>query len=255
MPRYLVSCIYYHDNKIPQEEVMDEIRKWKTMSTPRENIAVNILKLHVQPYIATNVPTPPTNALAISILIRCTEEECAHIKAYYGRQYCFEEYTNERYYELFVDEKKPESKRVRKPWDQYFIEQAIHVAERGTCSRARVGCVLVKENRVIATGYNGSPKGMPHCDDIGHLMKDGHCVRTNHAEENALLQCARLGISSEGATAYVTHEPCLYCTRQLNQAGIKRIVYVKPYPNDYNEYFIGDMDWQQYEGEIEHGTV
>lgn len=146
------------------------------------------------------------------------------------------------------------NKRIRKSWDQYFVEHALHVSERGTCSRARVGCVLVKENRVIATGYNGSPKGMPHCDDIGHLMKDGHCVRTNHAEENALLQCARLGISSEGATAYVTHEPCLYCTRQLNQAGIKRIVYVKPYPNDYNEYFIGDMDWEQYEGEIENGN-
>ncbi|ABS83773.1 deoxycytidylate deaminase [Bacillus phage 0305phi8-36] len=255
MPRYLVSNIHYYMLTIPQEDEMNAVRKWKTMSNPQVGLDVNILKLHVEPYIATNVPNPAPNALAISILIRCTEEEMRHLKFFYGRMYCFEDYTEERYHELFPEEKKPNPKRVRKPWDQYFIEQALHVAERGTCSRARVGCVLVKENRVIATGYNGSPKGMPHCDDIGHLMKDGHCVRTNHAEENALLQCARLGISSEGATAYVTHEPCLYCTRQLNQAGIKRIVYVKPYPNDYNEYFIGDMDWEQYEGEIQHGNI
>lgn len=140
---------------------------------------------------------------------------------------------------------------MRKSWDQYFIEQAVHASDRGTCDRARVGCILVKDNRVIATGYNGSPSGLPHCDDEGHLMKDGHCIRTVHAEENALLQCSRFGIASEGATAYVTHEPCLHCRRQLIQAGIKKVMYLNPYPNDYNKYFMGDIDWIQYSGGLD----
>lgn len=140
---------------------------------------------------------------------------------------------------------------MRKPWDQYFIEQALHVAERGTCDRARVGCVLTIDNRVIASGYNGSPSGLPHCDDEGHLMKDGHCVRTVHAEENAILDCANRGVATKGATAYVTHEPCMYCRRQLIQAGVAKVIYLKPYPNEFNQYFIGSIEWILYDGDIE----
>ncbi|MCI2033780.1 MAG: deaminase, partial [Lactobacillus sp.] len=78
----------------------------------------------------------------------------------------------------------------RESWDHYFMKLATNVAERSTCERATVGAVLVKEHRIIATGYNGSISGDPHCDEAGHLMRDGHCIRTLHAEMNAILQCA-----------------------------------------------------------------
>lgn len=84
----------------------------------------------------------------------------------------------------------------RLTWDEYFMNLAITVSERGTCDRAYVGCVIVNEdNRIVTTGYNGSIKGNPHCDDIGHTMRDGHCIATIHAEMNALLYCAKEGIS------------------------------------------------------------
>lgn len=244
MTRYIIKADFYN-NGVVDQELIESLSNCEYYPQSCD-VRAKVLKSFVYDNMGS------TRACYI---VRCTEKEKEHLAYVLRENHRFYDYSEEEFERTFWNEKKPEPKRVRKPWDQYFIEQALHVAERGTCSRARVGCVLVKENRVIATGYNGSPKGMPHCDDIGHLMKNGHCVRTNHAEENALLQCARLGISSEGATAYVTHEPCLYCTRQLNQAGIKRIVYVKPYPNDYNEYFIGDMDWEQYEGAIENGNT
>lgn len=82
--------------------------------------------------------------------------------------------------------------RDRIPWKQYFMMQALVIAQRSTCDRALVGSVLVKDDRMIATGYNGSVSGQPHCDDVGHLMVDGHCVRTIHSEMNALIQCAKM---------------------------------------------------------------
>lgn len=135
---------------------------------------------------------------------------------------------------------------MRKAWDQYFMDHAFLVAQRGTCNRARVGCVLIKGNRIIASGYNGSPSGLPHCDDEGHLMRDGHCIRTVHAEENALLQCSRFGIASEGATAYVTHEPCVHCRKRMIQAGIVKVVYYNAYRNIDNHHFSGDIEWVHY---------
>ena len=117
-------------------------------------------------------------------------------------------------------------------WYEYFMKMAELVSERATCLRLKVGCILVKDNHVIASGYNGSPSGTPHCIDEGCLMQDGHCVRCNHAEINALLQCAKYGISTEGATAYITHYPCLSCGRALAQAGIKEIYYLHGYNND-----------------------
>ena len=114
----------------------------------------------------------------------------------------------------------------RLTWDEYFMNLAITVSERGTCDRAYVGCVIVNEdNRIVTTGYNGSIKGNPHCDEIGHTMRDGHCIATIHAEMNALLYCAKEGISVNGCKAYVTHFPCLNCTKSLIQAGIKEIYY------------------------------
>lgn len=125
----------------------------------------------------------------------------------------------------------------RLTWDEYFMNLAITVSERGTCDRAYVGCVIVNEdNRIVTTGYNGSIKGNPHCDDIGHTMRDGHCIATIHAEMNALLYCAKEGISVNGCKAYVTHFPCLNCTKSLIQAGIKEIYYKEAYRVD--EYAI-----------------
>ena len=125
----------------------------------------------------------------------------------------------------------------RLTWDEYFMNLAITVSERGTCDRAYVGCVIVNEdNRIVTTGYNGSIKGNPHCDEIGHTMRDGHCIATIHAEMNALLYCAKEGISVNGCKAYVTHFPCLNYTKSLIQAGIKEIYYREAYRVD--EYAI-----------------
>lgn len=114
-----------------------------------------------------------------------------------------------------------------------LMNLAITVSQRGTCDRAYVGCVIVnKENRIVSTGYNGSIKGNPHCDEIGHTMRDGHCIATIHAEMNALLYCAKEGISVNGCIAYVTHFPCLNCTKSLIQAGISKIYYNNAYRVD-----------------------
>ncbi len=126
---------------------------------------------------------------------------------------------------------------MRKSWDEYFMDITDIVATRSTCDRAMVGCVLVNDdNRIVSTGYNGSITGNSHCDDVGHTMRDGHCIATIHAEMNALLYCAKEGISVDGCKAYVTHFPCLNCTKSLIQAGIKSIYYRYDYRID--EYAI-----------------
>lgn len=123
---------------------------------------------------------------------------------------------------------------MRPDWDSYFMKIAYAVSERSTCDRALVGCVLVLEKRILTTGFNGSPAGQSHCDEIGHLMVEGHCVRTIHAETNAIIQAALHGISTNGSTCYVTHLPCLNCTKALINAGITRIVYDNFYRSDEN---------------------
>jgi dCMP deaminase len=123
---------------------------------------------------------------------------------------------------------------MRPDWDPYFMNIASTVATRSTCDRAAVGAVLVREKRILTTGFNGSPAGLPHCDEVGHLMVDGHCVRTTHAEANAIIQAALHGISSNGAICYVTHLPCLTCTKMLINAGISQIVYQTTYRTDEN---------------------
>jgi dCMP deaminase len=111
---------------------------------------------------------------------------------------------------------------------------AYAVSERSTCDRATVGCVLVQEKRILTTGFNGSPMGQPHCDEAGHLMVDDHCVRTIHAETNAIIQAALHGVSTKGCTCYVTHFPCINCTKALINAGITRLVYGEAYRLDEN---------------------
>lgn len=122
--------------------------------------------------------------------------------------------------------------KKRIDWDQYFMVQAALLASRSTCKRLSVGAVLARDKRIIAGGYNGAVSGDDHCIDEGCYLRDGHCVRTIHAEMNAILQCARFGMSTDGASLYVTDFPCLQCTKSLLQAGIKEINYIRNYHND-----------------------
>ena len=122
---------------------------------------------------------------------------------------------------------------MRKSWDEYFMEITQLVAQRSTCDRAFVGCVLVNsDHRIVSTGYNGTASGNPHCIDVGHRMRDGHCIANIHAEMNALLYCAKEGIPAKGSICYVTHFPCLNCTKALIQAGISAIYYHEAYRVD-----------------------
>lgn len=120
----------------------------------------------------------------------------------------------------------------RPTWDSYFMKIAEDVAVRSTCDRAKVGAVLVKDKHIISTGYNGSPAGLEHCDDVGHLMVDGHCVRTVHAEVNAIIQAAVFGLATKDAVCYVTHFPCLNCTKMLINARISKLIYLNAYRVD-----------------------
>ena len=99
------------------------------------------------------------------------------------------------------------------------------VSSRATCDRKHVGALLVRERIILSTGYNGSIRGMPHCLEVGHIMEDGHCVATIHAESNAILQAAKNGVNIDGATCYVTASPCWNCFKQIANTGLRRIVY------------------------------
>ncbi|MFC7320944.1 ComE operon protein 2 [Halobacillus campisalis] len=116
-------------------------------------------------------------------------------------------------------------------WDHYFMAQSYLLKTRSTCERLAVGAVIIRDKRMIAGGYNGSVSGGVHCIDEGCYVIDGHCVRTIHAEMNALLQCSKFGVATEGAEIYVTHFPCLHCTKAIIQAGIKAVYYSEDYRN------------------------
>jgi dCMP deaminase len=132
----------------------------------------------------------------------------------------------------------PDSPLARPSWDDYFMGITVQVARRSTCDRARVGAIIVKDRRILTTGYNGSPAGLPHCDEIGHLMVNGHCVRTLHAEQNAIIQAALHGVGVAGSTMYVTHQPCLTCAKMIINAGIRRVVYAGHYPDQDAQDFL-----------------
>ena len=116
----------------------------------------------------------------------------------------------------------------RPNWEQYFCQIAQVTAKRSPCERLHVGCVLVKDNRIVAQGYNGFLPGCPHVSKV----VDGHEQATVHAEQNAITDCAKRGVSCEGATAYITHFPCRNCAKMLIAAGIKEINYIDDYKND-----------------------
>jgi dCMP deaminase len=126
-------------------------------------------------------------------------------------------------------------KKARPSWDEYFTRIAHEVATRSTCPRLAVGAVIVRDKRILTTGYNGSPSGMPHCDDVGCLIRivDGResCQRTLHAEQNAIIQAAYHGDSVRDSILYCTHQPCLLCTKMIMNAGIEKVRYVVGYPD------------------------
>lgn len=115
--------------------------------------------------------------------------------------------------------------RARVSWDAYFMNIAREVATRSTCARKHVGAVIVRDRTILSTGYNGSVRGLPHCDEVGHMMEDGHCVRTIHAEANAIIQAAKNGTRIDGAGIYVTASPCWTCFKMIANAGLHRIVF------------------------------
>ncbi len=126
----------------------------------------------------------------------------------------------------------------RPSWDEYFIEMTDMIGSRGTCDRGRSGCVITRDKRILSTGYVGSPVGLPHCDEVGHEMhtvtnEDGtqsrHCIRTAHAEQNAITNAARVGVSLLGGTLYCKMMPCYRCGQSIVNAGIVRVVANKDY--------------------------
>ena len=134
-------------------------------------------------------------------------------------------------------------KMKRPTWDEYFMEMAELTAKRSTCMRRSVGAVIVKDKRAIATGYNGAPKGIRHCEDRGGCLRQKLGVPSGqrhelcmalHAEQNAIIQAAKLGVSIDGATLYCTHQPCSVCAKMIINAGIQRVVYQEGYPDDFS---------------------
>jgi len=113
----------------------------------------------------------------------------------------------------------------RADWHEYFMRIAEQVATRATCDRRRVGAVIVRDRMILSTGYNGSIRGLPHCDEAGHQMENGHCVATIHAEANAILQAARNGVRIDGAEIYTTASPCWNCFKMIANSGLGRIYY------------------------------
>lgn len=128
----------------------------------------------------------------------------------------------------------------RPSWDEYFLKLAMLASERATCPRMHCGCVLVRDRFVLSTGYNGSLPGTPHCYTDGCIIVNNHCVRTNHAEINAICQAAHHGISLTGATAYVTNMPCTACAKALVAAGVRRVVVFSDFHDTLAETFFAE---------------
>ena len=129
----------------------------------------------------------------------------------------------------------------RPSWDSYFMQIAHLVKTRATCPRRQVGAVVVQDRRILATGYNGAPSGLPHCPEGGDehewpqgCLMAGHCARSLHAEQNALLQAAKIGIPCEGSTMYVTCHPCHTCAKMVVNAGIRAVIYEGEYPDPFS---------------------
>jgi len=137
----------------------------------------------------------------------------------------------------------------RPSWDSYFMQIAQLVKTRATCPRRSVGAVIVRDKRILATGYNGAPRGLPHCPEGGPehdwplgCLRAGHCIRALHAEQNALLQAAMMGIACQGSTMYVTCQPCNNCAKMIINAGIVRVIYEGEYPDEFSKELFRDSE-------------
>jgi dCMP deaminase len=142
---------------------------------------------------------------------------------------------------------------VRPSWDAYFMQIAHLVATRATCPRRSVGALIVRDKRIVATGYNGAPRGLAHCPSGGPdhdwpqgCMRAGHCIRSLHAEQNALLQAAMIGVSCDGATMYVTCQPCNACAKMIINAGIVRVIYEGDYPDEFSKELFRESGLEVY---------
>ena len=127
----------------------------------------------------------------------------------------------------------------RVSWDRYFMNLAVQAATRSTCPRKEVGAVIVRDKGILATGYNGSLRGLPHCTEVGCLIENDHCVRTVHAEANAILQAAKHGVRIEDADIYVTASPCWNCFKLIANAGLRRVLYGEFYRDERIVEFAG----------------
>jgi dCMP deaminase len=152
------------------------------------------------------------------------------------------------------------SKRLE--WDRYFLKICRVVAERSTCTRARVGAVIVRNRMILATGYNGSPAGHPHCTEVGCLVvtsrnsngeDEENCIRTIHAEINAIAQAAKSGVSIDGGDIYITHSPCMHCLKVLLNTGIRRICFEKEYKLDRVAWLLEPRPVEMVKVEMEAG--
>lgn len=121
---------------------------------------------------------------------------------------------------------------ARVSWEKYFMNIAKEVSTRATCDRKSVGAVIVRDRTILSTGYNGSIRGLPHCDEVGHELENGHCVRTMHAEMNAIVQAAKNGVSIDNAEIYITASPCYTCFKLIANAGIKAIYFGEFYRDE-----------------------
>ena len=143
-------------------------------------------------------------------------------------------------------------KKLKRPsWDEYFMEITDLVATRATCLRRKVGAIIVKDRRILATGYNGPPKGVPHCDELGGCIREKLGIpsgerqelsRAVHAEQNAIIQAAKMGTNIDGATLYTTNHPCFICAKMLINAGVKKIVFREGYPDKYAKKILKEAD-------------
>ncbi len=121
---------------------------------------------------------------------------------------------------------------TRTSWERYFMKIAQQVATRSTCDRKHIGAVIVRDKTILSTGYNGSIRTLPHCDDIGHMMENGHCVRTVHAEANAIAQAAKNGVNVNQSEIYITASPCWTCFKLLANAGIIKVIFGEFYKDE-----------------------
>ncbi|MEN6521421.1 MAG: cytidine/deoxycytidylate deaminase family protein [Armatimonadota bacterium] len=142
------------------------------------------------------------------------------------------------------------TERRRPDWDEYFMEIAHVVAKRSTCIRRQIGAIVVKDKRILTTGYNGAPSGLPHCFELG-CMRDElgiesgtrhELCRALHAEQNAIMQAALYGVSTKGSTLYCTHQPCSLCAKAIINSGVKRVVFQGDYPDDFALEMLGQAE-------------